>query len=196
LHFLGVIAYPLSRESNWTGLKRSRESLVSMTANAELFPFAEFRFLDLDRPLYAGAGKGLNLIRSAREHGCHMYKILIVDDEPELLRIYQEEFSEEGYGVLLANSGKEALDILARESPDLVVLDIRMPTMNGMEAFVAMMGKNRMLPVILHSAYPEYRENFLTLGAEAFVQKTHDLEPLKKIIREILEKTDKRKTAD
>ena len=124
-----------------------------------------------------------------------MYKILFVDDEPSLLRIYQEEFSEEGYGVLLAPNGKEALDILARETPHLVVLDIRMPTMDGVEALVAMMGKNRTLPVILHSAHPEYRENFLTRGAEAFIQKSRDLAPLKKMIRELLEKAEKRGTS-
>lgn len=121
-----------------------------------------------------------------------MHQILFVDDEPDLLRIYQEEFFEEGYGVLLASDGKEALDIFARKNPDLVVLDISMPTMDGVEALVAMMGKNRALPVILHSAYPEYRENFLTWGAEAFIQKSHDLGPLKKKIRELLEKPENR----
>lgn len=120
-----------------------------------------------------------------------MCKILFVDDEPSLLQLYQEEFSEEGYGILLASNGKEALDILAKESPNLVVLDIRMPTMDGVEALVAMMGKNRSLPVIFHSAYPEYRENFITWGAEAFIQKSKDLAPLKKMIRELLEKAEK-----
>jgi two-component system, response regulator, stage 0 sporulation protein F len=124
-----------------------------------------------------------------------MYKILFVDDEPSLLRIYEEEFSEEGYGVLLAPNGKEALDILARDIPHLVVLDIRMPTMDGVEALVAMLGKNRTLPVILYSAFPEYRENFLTWGAEAFIQKSKDLAPLKKMIRELLEKSEKRETS-
>jgi DNA-binding NtrC family response regulator len=124
-----------------------------------------------------------------------MYQILFVDDEPSLLQVYQEEFFEEGYAVLLAANGREALDILAGKNPDLVVLDIRMPTMDGVEALVAMMGKNRMLPVILHSAYPEYRENFLTWGAEAFIQKSRDLEPLKKKIREILEKSQEKETS-
>jgi CheY-like chemotaxis protein len=121
-----------------------------------------------------------------------MYQILFVDDEPSLLQVYQEEFFEEGYAVLLAANGREALDILAGKNPDLVVLDIRMPTMDGVEALVAMMGKNRTLPVILHSAYPEYRENFLTWGAEAFIQKSHDLAPLKKKIRELLENPENR----
>jgi two-component system response regulator (stage 0 sporulation protein F) len=115
-------------------------------------------------------------------------KILCVDDEPALLRIYRDELSEEGYEVILARDGKEALGLLSAENPDVVILDIRMPNMDGLEALVALLGKNHTLPVILHSAYPEYKESFITGGAEAFVLKGSDLAELKRAIREILDR--------
>ncbi len=60
-------------------------------------------------------------------------KILIVDDDPHIRDLYKEELEDEGYEVFLANSGKEALEIFSKESPDLVTLDILMPGMNGIE---------------------------------------------------------------
>ena len=117
-----------------------------------------------------------------------MAKILCVDDEPSLLRVYQDELSEEGHEVIVARDGKEALSLLSGENPHVVILDIRMPNMDGLEALVALLGKNHTLPVILHSAYPEYKESFRTGGAEAFVLKGSDLTDLKRTIRKILDR--------
>jgi two-component system, response regulator, stage 0 sporulation protein F len=115
-------------------------------------------------------------------------KILCVDDEPALLRIYQDELSGEGYEVIVARDGKEALALLSAGGPQVVILDIRMPNMDGLEALVALLGKNHTLPVILHSAYPEYKESFITAGAEAFVLKSSDLTELKRTIRKIVDR--------
>ncbi len=120
-----------------------------------------------------------------------MKKILCVDDDPSLLRLYQDELSEEGYKVILAKDGKEALSKLAKENPQVVILDIRMPVMDGIGTLTAMLGKDRQIPVILNTAFPQYRENFMTWGAEAFVIKSSDLTELKQKIREVLEKRKK-----
>lgn len=120
-----------------------------------------------------------------------MEKILIVDDDLSLLRLYQEELSEEGYKVILAKDGMEALKKFEKESPQLVVMDIRMPVMDGIETLTALLGKNRQIPVILNTAYPQYRENFMTWGAEAYVIKSSDLTELKQKIREVLDKRKK-----
>jgi DNA-binding response OmpR family regulator len=120
-----------------------------------------------------------------------MEKILCVDDDPSLLRLYQDELSEEGYKVILAKDGKEALSKLAKEKPQVVVLDIRMPVMDGIRTLTAMLGKDRQIPVILNTAFPQYRENFMTWGAEAYVIKSSDLTELKQKIREVLEKRKK-----
>ena len=120
-----------------------------------------------------------------------MPKILCVDDDATLLLLYQQELSEEGYQVILAKDGKEALSKFVKEKPDLVVLDIRMPVMDGIEALGAMLGKNRQVPVILNTAFPQHRENFMTWGAEAYVLKSSDLTELKQKIREILDRRKK-----
>ncbi|MDO8957889.1 MAG: response regulator [Deltaproteobacteria bacterium] len=120
-----------------------------------------------------------------------MEKVLCVDDDLSLLRLYQDELSEEGYKVVLAKDGKEALAKFEKEKPQVVVMDIRMPVMDGIEALTAMMGKDRQVPVILNTAYPQYRDNFMTWGAEAYVIKSSDLTELKQKIREVLNKRKK-----
>ncbi len=122
-----------------------------------------------------------------------MEKILCVDDDLSLLRLYQEELTEEGYKVVLARDGKEAMAKFEKENPDLVIMDIRMPMMDGIETLTAMLGKNRQIPVILNTAYPQYRENFMTWGAEAYIIKSSDLTELKQKIKEVLEKRKKTK---
>ena len=117
-----------------------------------------------------------------------MEKILCVDDDVSLLLLYREELSEEGYEVIIAQNGKEALEKYDQESPQLVVLDIRMPNMDGLETLNALLGRNRQLPVILNTAYSAYRDNFMTWGAEAYVIKSSDLTQLKEKIREALAK--------
>ncbi len=91
-----------------------------------------------------------------------MEKILCVDDDLSLLHLYGDELIEEGYEVILAKDGKEALAKFSKEKPHVVVMDIRMPVMDGIEALTAMLGKNRQAAVILNTAYPRYQQNFIT----------------------------------
>lgn len=116
-------------------------------------------------------------------------KILVVDDEESLRVLYKEELENEGYEVLVASNGKEALQRLQDGKPDLVVLDIIMPVMDGMEALGPILRKNRKIPIILHTSYPEYREDFKSWAADAYITKSPDLTELKQKIRELLERT-------
>jgi two-component system, response regulator, stage 0 sporulation protein F len=118
-------------------------------------------------------------------------KVLCIDDDLSLLRLYQEELAEEGYKVVLARDGKEGLAKFEKEKPHVVVMDIRMPVMDGIETLTAMLGKDRQVPVILNTAYPQYKENFMTWGAEAYVVKSSDLTELKQKIRDILDRRKK-----
>jgi CheY-like chemotaxis protein len=115
-----------------------------------------------------------------------MKKILCVDDDDSLLYLYQEELSDEGYKVILAKDGKEALAKFEKEKPHVVVMDIRMPGMDGIETMILMLSKDRQVKVILNTSYPQYRENFMTWGAEGYVVKSSDLTELKQKIREII----------
>jgi CheY-like chemotaxis protein len=117
-----------------------------------------------------------------------MATLLIVDDEANQRRLYQEELSDEGYTIKLAENGKEALESIAAVPPDLVVLDIRMPVMDGLEALGKIIGKERNIPVIIHSAYSSYKDDFISWAADDFVVKSADLTGLKRKIRELLER--------
>jgi CheY-like chemotaxis protein len=70
--------------------------------------------------------------------------------------------AEAGYEVILAANGKEALKQLDKAKPDLVILDIVMPVMNGIEGFGRIIKKYRDVPVIMNTAYPSYRSDFLS----------------------------------
>jgi two-component system alkaline phosphatase synthesis response regulator PhoP len=61
-------------------------------------------------------------------------KILLVDDEPDILEFMEYNLAKEGYEVFLAKNGKEAVEVAKREHPQLIILDIMMPTMDGIEA--------------------------------------------------------------
>jgi DNA-binding response OmpR family regulator len=117
-----------------------------------------------------------------------MEKLLFVDDDKTVLQLYYEEFSEEGYEVILAENGQEALQKFEKESPQLIIMDIRMPGMSGMEALAAVLARERTAPVIFNTAVPRYREDFMTWGVEAFVLKSSDLGELKEKIRDVLQK--------
>ncbi len=115
-------------------------------------------------------------------------KILVVDDEESLRDLYRKELEREGYEVLIASNGKEALQRLQDGKPDLVVLDIIMPVMDGMEALGPILRKDRKIPIILHTSYPDYREDFMSWAADAYITKSPDLTELKQKIQELLKK--------
>jgi DNA-binding response OmpR family regulator len=115
-------------------------------------------------------------------------KVLLVDDDDGLRDLYEEALADEGYEVLTAKNGKEALQKLERKKPDLIVLDIVMPKMDGMEALGRIIGKDKTIPIILHTSHPGYQEEFMTWAADAYLLKSTDLTDLKEKIRELLEK--------
>lgn len=103
-----------------------------------------------------------------------MARILIVEDEKNQRLLYQEEFEELGHEVFTAENGIEALRVVDRVQPQLVVLDISMPGMDGMEALSSILARYPHLPVVLHTAYSSYRDNFLSWSANAYVVKSSD----------------------
>jgi CheY-like chemotaxis protein len=116
-----------------------------------------------------------------------MKKILVVDDEENIRFLYKEELEEEGFIVELAKNGEEALEKLSLFRPDLITLDIRMPGIGGIEALKRIRELNRDLPIILCSAYGDYKQDFATWASDAYVVKSADLTELKSTIRRYLE---------
>jgi CheY-like chemotaxis protein len=115
-----------------------------------------------------------------------MKKILVVDDEESIRFLYKEELEEEGYIVECAQNGEEALERLSVFKPDLISLDIKMPVMDGIEALKRIREKERQLPIILCSAYGEYKQDLTTWASDAYVVKCADLTAFKFTIRKLL----------
>jgi len=115
-----------------------------------------------------------------------MKRILLVDDEEGIQLLYREEFEEEGFEVIAAYNGEEALEKFSREPPDLVILDINMPGMNGIEVLRRMKEINPNLPVILSSAYQEYKQDFGSWASEEYIVKSANMDELKSAVRKHL----------
>ncbi|OGQ94704.1 MAG: two-component system response regulator [Deltaproteobacteria bacterium RIFOXYD12_FULL_57_12] len=115
-----------------------------------------------------------------------MKKILLVDDEEGIHLLYREELEEEGYEVHSALRGADALEKLKIISPDLVILDINMPDMNGIEVLRRMKEINPRLPVILSTAYHEYKQDLGAWASDDYIVKSADLSDLKAAVRRFL----------
>ena len=80
------------------------------------------------------------------------YKILLVDDEPDILEIISYSLESEGYSVCKANNGLQAIEVAEKEIPDLIIMDLMMPKMNGVEAIKAIMPSNPNSKIIVCSS--------------------------------------------
>jgi two-component system response regulator (stage 0 sporulation protein F) len=115
-----------------------------------------------------------------------MKRILVADDEMSIRLLYSEELREEGYEVFTASNGREALEVVDKEPLDLIILDIKMPEMNGIEVLRRIKEQHPNLPVLLSSAYSEYKQDFGTWASEEYLVKSSDLEDLKEAVRKHL----------
>jgi len=113
--------------------------------------------------------------------------ILVVDDEESIRFLYREELEEEGYRVITAADGEEALRKLSVDKPHLITLDIRMPGMDGIEVLQRIREMDKDVPVIMSTAYGEYRNDFNVWGSDAYIIKTANLGELKETIKRLLE---------
>ena len=94
---------------------------------------------------------------------------------------------------MLARDGKECLEQVKKESPDLIILDIRMPRMDGLEAIGKIIEIDKNIPIIINSAYSTYKDDFMSWAADAYVVKSYDLDSLKNAIKEVLQRKTPRK---
>ncbi len=115
----------------------------------------------------------------------------MIEDDKSIQELLRQELNDEGYTITLASNGKEALASLRnddQEKPDLIILDLRMPKMDGFETIGHILKSKHDTPVVIHTAYPSYKDDALAMAADAFVVKSHDLTKLKDAIFELIGK--------
>ena len=114
-------------------------------------------------------------------------KILVVDDEEHLRILYEEELKAEGSAVEVADSAETAFGLLEKNTYDAIILDIQMPGLNGLEAMGRILHGHRQQAIILNTAYSQFKDDFESWSADAYVVKSGDLSELKEKIRELTE---------
>ncbi len=112
-----------------------------------------------------------------------MPKVMVVEDEKNLLKLYKDELEDDGYEVMPVESGRQVMAALERFRPELVVLDIKLGDVEGLEVLEQIKQFDRGLPVILNSAYSSYKANFSSWIADDYIVKSPDLTELKESIR-------------
>ena len=111
-----------------------------------------------------------------------MYNILVCDDDKEIVEAIEIYLSQEGYHILKAYDGMEALDILEKEEVTLLILDVMMPRMNGIRATLKIREKNS-IPIIILSAKSEDADKILGLNVGADDYVTKPFNPLELVAR-------------
>jgi len=111
-------------------------------------------------------------------------RVLVVDDEPEVRQLLQEFLSGRGYEVLVAGDGMAALDALDVQRPDLVLLDVAMPEMDGVEALKRIVMIDPPVPVIMVTANADISltSKLLAMGAVDYIPKPFDLDYLEQAV--------------
>jgi DNA-binding response OmpR family regulator len=113
-----------------------------------------------------------------------MTKIIFADGEPHIRQLFLEELQEEGYEVLVAGAGGEAVQLVDSFQPDVVILEVLLPDMSGLETGRIIKGSRKETRVIYYS-YSRPPKDPASWGADGFVLKSADPDPLKDVVRSL-----------
>jgi DNA-binding NtrC family response regulator len=114
--------------------------------------------------------------------------ILVIDDEPAIVELFTEYLGEQGFDVIAASGGEEGLARLAADRPDIVLLDMRMPEMDGLETLKRIRGVNMRIPVLMISANDDVAaaKEAISLGAFDYTLKPVDFDYLSRALDKML----------
>jgi len=117
-----------------------------------------------------------------------MAKLLVIDDEEGIRNLLEILLRRKGYDVVLADGGRKGLDLLRREHPDVVVLDLKMPEMDGITVLREIRSFDPKKPVIIltGAATPGMEQQVLALGVTEFVEKEFSLHRLGDALKRVL----------
>ena len=117
---------------------------------------------------------------------------MIVDDEPEIVMVLRFSLEKEGHNVLQAGNGQEALDQLGETLPDLVILDVMMPVMDGYTLYMRLQAdaRTRSIPILVLTAKGQKMRDLFEMAPNvaAYVQKPFDPKMLRDLINGIIAK--------
>lgn len=117
-------------------------------------------------------------------------RVLVVDDDPAILKVLVQTLQLEDYEVVQANNGEEALEVLSRETPDLVVLDVMMPKKDGYEVLKEIRADPRMaeMPVVMLTAKSSTEDMWegWQKGVDYYMTKPFDVEELLRFMEHVL----------
>lgn len=113
-----------------------------------------------------------------------MYKILVVDDEKDVCYVLKKFLTLKGYSATVVQNGKEAIEEVMKKKPDIVLLDIRMPVMDGIEVLKKIKEIDGKIGVIMCTAVKEdaVGRECMKLGAYDYITKPFDLEYLENVL--------------
>lgn len=120
-----------------------------------------------------------------------MNRILVVDDEESFKVMYTDELTEEGYEVLTVSDGSKLMETIEHKRPDLVLLDIKLGKYDGLDLLQDIRNAYYDLPVILCTAYYDFKYNLKSIAADYYVVKSSNMQDLKAKIRMALESYEK-----
>ena len=118
-------------------------------------------------------------------------KVLVIDDEAVICRFFQRILTTMGYEVSTASGGREGLAEIKRNPPDLLFLDIRMPSMDGLECLRGARKIKRTLPIVMITGFGDLdsAQEAMRLGADEYISKPFDLQEIRRLIGELLGET-------
>lgn len=118
-------------------------------------------------------------------------KILVVDDEKHIRMLYREELEADGYMVATSDGEEDILEVIAREEPTIVILDIKLGVnRSGLDLLQEIRAKDPVIPVILSTAYDSFQHDLKSIAADYYVVKSVDLTELKDKVRMALTKAE------
>jgi DNA-binding response OmpR family regulator len=112
--------------------------------------------------------------------------VLIIDDEAHIRLLYTEELRQQGFVAVASDGQEDPLVLMEKHKPDLIILDIKLGAVSGLDLLQEIRRKQATLPVILCTAYDSFRCDLKSIAADAYIVKSYDSSELLDTVRKLL----------
>lgn len=135
---------------------------------------------------YINTGYLLSIHPFQKMVGCKLKKILVIECDDNMKSRCAKEISAMGHQPVTASCGLDAVSVFQDEKPDLVVIELKLPDINGFEVLRKMLWLAPETPVIIHSSFSHYRSDFKSWAADEYIVKSADMTELRDAINRVL----------